>query len=233
MTTPQPESAAGADADLQQLQQPRPRARPRPGERRMQILRMLAQMLEQPHPERITTAALAAQLGVSEAALYRHFASKAQMYEGLLEYIEQSVLTRLIQLQQRRSMGELGGLAPHIVDMVLQFGQHHPGLARIMTGDALVHENDRLQTRMTQFFEQFERTLEQALNDAVPADPLRLHVHGEASLSQVQAALLTDFVLGRLQRYVRSGFKRLPCDDLQHCLQLLAGAGGGECAHRL
>lgn len=241
MTLPLPESGIGAEQDELKLSRVGVvRARPRPGERRMQILRKLAQMLEQPHPERITTAALAAQLGVSEAALYRHFASKAQMYEGLIDFIEQSVLARLIKMQQRHTNGELENMQLHIVGMLLQFAQSYPGLARVMTGDALVHENDRLQVRMTGFFEHLENTIEQTLLDEHPElnDPKRAAVNTklagspQADLSarrrpsQIQAGVLMEFALGRLQRYVRSGFERLPCEGLSESLALLGRALG-------
>src|SRR5512140_1521779 len=119
------------------------RKRLKPGERREQILQALAQMLEQPGSERITTAALAARLEVSEAALYRHFASKAQMFEGLIEFIEQSVFTLVNQIGEREPAGI--GQAAKIMAMLLQFAEKNPGMTRVMVGDALVFENERLQ----------------------------------------------------------------------------------------
>ncbi|MFP5486460.1 MAG: nucleoid occlusion factor SlmA, partial [Gammaproteobacteria bacterium] len=128
---------------------PGARKRPRPGERREQILQTLAAMLEQPGAERITTAALAARLGVSEAALYRHFASKAQMFEGLIDFIEQAVFTRVAQITGREpsdaAVPEEGTRqAMRVVALLLQFGERNPGLARVMVGDALVLEHERL-----------------------------------------------------------------------------------------
>jgi TetR/AcrR family transcriptional regulator len=117
------------------------RKRPRPGERRVQILQTLASMLEQPGAERITTAALAAKLDVSEAALYRHFASKAQMFEGLIEFIESSVFTLVNQITERESSG--AAQAQRIVTLILQFGEKNPGMVRVMVGDALVFEHER------------------------------------------------------------------------------------------
>src|SRR3954464_13879418 len=118
------------------------RKRPKPGERRVQILQALAMMLEQPGAERITTAALAARLEVSEAALYRHFASKAQMFEGLIEFIEQSVFTLVNQIQEREESGPDAGTGGHqaarIVGMLVQFAEKNPGMTRVMVGDALV-----------------------------------------------------------------------------------------------
>ncbi len=156
------------------------RRRPKPGERRVQILQTLAAMLEQPGGERITTAALAARLEVSEAALYRHFASKAQMFEGLIEFIEQSVFALVAQIVER-DMPD----APHategtrraarVVAMVLQFGERNPGMVRVMVGDALVFEHERLQQRMGQFFDRIESTLRQCLRGPPkrPAPPPR------------------------------------------------------------
>src|SRR5574339_216079 len=142
-----------------------PRAK---GERRLEILKALAQMLEAPRWEKITTAALAEKLGVSEAALYRHFASKAQMYEGLIEFIETSVFT----LANKITEGEADGRrqCEQLVEMLLAFAEKNPGMVRVMTGDALVGEHERLQARMNQFYEHFESTLKQALRIASDAD---------------------------------------------------------------
>ncbi|MDQ6880609.1 MAG: nucleoid occlusion factor SlmA [Pseudomonadota bacterium] len=188
------------------------RKRPKPGERRVQILQALATMLEQPGAERITTAALAARLDVSEAALYRHFASKAQMFEGLIEFIEQSVFTLVNQIIERDAVGPVQ--AEKMVTMLLQFAEKNPGMTRVMVGDALVFENERLQQRMNQFFDKIEATLKQSLRGA--AD-------GEASATpsadaQVKASMLTSFVVGRLQRFARSGFRRLPSEHLEASL---------------
>jgi TetR/AcrR family transcriptional regulator len=189
------------------------RKRPKPGERRVQILQALATMLEQPGAERITTAALAAKLEVSEAALYRHFASKAQMFEGLIEFIEQSVFGLVNQITQRDMSGP--EQASKIIHMLVQFAEKNPGMTRVMVGDALVFENDRLQQRMNQFFDKIEATLKQCLRStaAQSATPT-LDV-------QVQASILSAFVAGRLQRFARSGFKRLPSEHLDACLEQL------------
>ena len=188
------------------------RKRPKPGERRVQILQALATMLEQPGAERITTAALAARLDVSEAALYRHFASKAQMFEGLIEFIEQSVFTLVNQIGEREPAGS--PQAAKTVAMLLQFAEKNPGMTRVMVGDALVFENERLQQRMNQFFDKIESTLKQSLRSATEAD-------GSATPSldaQVRASMITSFVVGRLQRFARSGFKRAPSEHLEACL---------------
>jgi TetR/AcrR family transcriptional regulator len=203
-----PESAAPA------------RKRPKPGERRVQILQALAMMLEQPGAERITTAALAARLEVSEAALYRHFASKAQMFEGLIEFIEQSVFSLVNQIQEREAaangQGEGGSRqAARIATMLVQFAEKNPGMTRVMVGDALVFENERLQQRMNQFFDKIESTLKQCLRG-----------EGEGSATptvdaQVRASMLTAFVVGRLQRFARSGFRRSPSEHLEASLALM------------
>src|SRR5215208_2171115 len=133
-----------------------PRAK---GERRLEILKALAQMLEAPKWDRITTAALAAKLDVSEAALYRHFASKAQMFEGLIEFIESSVFTLVNQIAERETSG--AAQAQRIVALILQFGEKNPGMVRVMVGDALVFENERLTVRMNQFFDRVESQLRQ------------------------------------------------------------------------
>src|SRR6266852_958304 len=142
-----------------------PRAK---GERKLEILKALAQMLEAPKWERITTAALAESLGVSEAALYRHFASKAQMYEGLIEFIESSVFSLANRITEDESDGRKQ--CEKLVEMLLAFAEKNPGMGRVMTGDALVGEHERLQARMKQFFERFESTLKQALRAAAPDD---------------------------------------------------------------
>jgi TetR/AcrR family transcriptional regulator len=189
------------------------RKRPKPGERRVQILQALAAMLEQPGAERITTAALAARLDVSEAALYRHFASKAQMFEGLIEFIEQTVFSLVNQIMEREPASTQQ--ANKIVAMLVQFAEKNPGMTRVMVGDALVFENDRLQQRMNQFFDKIEGTLRQCLRGAAEAA-------GSATPSvdaQVRASVLTAFTTGRLQRYARSGFRRLPSEHLEASLE--------------
>ena len=192
-----------------------PRKRPKPGERRIQILQTLAAMLEQPGAERITTAALAARLEVSEAALYRHFASKAQMFEGLIEFIETSIFSLLNQIAERSDASEVK--ARHMVTVLLQFAQRNPGMARVMVGDALVFENDRLEQRMNQFFERFESSLRQVLRDQAQATS-SLTPTVDAN---VQSSVLVSFVVGRLQRFARSGYKRLPTEHLDASLALL------------
>jgi TetR/AcrR family transcriptional regulator len=194
------------------------RKRPKTGERRVQILQALATMLEQPGAERITTAALAAKLEVSEAALYRHFASKAQMFEGLIEFIEQAVFSLVNQIAEREGTAtDAGAGARHagkIVTMLIQFAEKNPGMTRVMVGDALVFENERLQQRMNQFFDKIEATLKQCLRSSAETSG-SLTPSADA---QVQASVLTSFVVGRLQRFARSGFRRLPSEHMEASL---------------
>jgi TetR/AcrR family transcriptional regulator len=191
------------------------RKRMKPGERRAQILQMLATMLEQPGAERITTALLASKLDVSEAALYRHFASKAQMFEGLIDFIEQTVFTLINQIAERE--GDGAQKAARMVTVLLQFGEKNPGMTRVMVGDALVFENERLQQRMNQFFERVESALRQVLRAAAEA-----RQSGAPTVeAQVKAAVLVSFALGALQRFARSGFKRSPLDNLEASLGLI------------
>ncbi|MBY0467891.1 MAG: nucleoid occlusion factor SlmA [Burkholderiaceae bacterium] len=192
------------------------RKRPKPGERRAQILQTLAGMLEQPGAERVTTAALAARLGVSEAALYRHFASKAQMFEGLIEFIESSVFTLVNQITEREPSGLQQ--ACKVVTLLLQFGEKNPGMTRVMVGDALVFEHDRLGARMNQFFDRIESQLRQSLRVAGD-DAGSLTASTDAN---ARASVLTAFAIGRLQRYARSGFKRFPTEHLEAALGLIA-----------
>ena len=168
------------------------------GERRLEILKALAGMLEQPKWGKITTAALAEKLDVSEAALYRHFASKAQMYEGLIEFIESSVFTLANKIAQDEGDGRRQ--AARLVEMLLAFAEKNPGMVRVMTGDALVGEHERLQARMNQFYDRFEATLKQALRAA--AD-------GEAA---VRAAALLRYAIGALHQFAKSGFARKPSE---------------------
>ncbi|QTD45033.1 nucleoid occlusion factor SlmA [Ottowia testudinis] len=211
-----PASDASAGSAPDQTPAAAARKRPKPGERRVQILQVLAEMLQQPGAERVTTAALAARLAVSEAALYRHFASKAQMFEALIDFIESSVFGLIGQINERESAGRTR--AARIVAMVLQFGEKNPGMARVMVGDALVFEHERLQQRMNQFFDKLDAALRQCLRDGSqgnPVEPVRLTPDTDA---QVRASVLTAFVAGRLQRFARSGFRRAPTEQLDACM---------------
>ncbi len=191
------------------------RKRPKPGERRVQILQTLATMLEQPGAERVTTAALAAQLQVSEAALYRHFASKAQMFEGLIEFIETSAFTIINQIVEREPSA--AAQVHKITSVLLHFGEKNPGMTRVMVCDALVFEHVRLVARMNQFFDRVESQLRQSLRTSAQEN-------GSATPTvdaQALASAIVAMVMGRLQRYARSGFKRLPTEHLDPALQRL------------
>jgi len=208
-----PEASAAAPAAAEAA----PRKRPKPGERRVQILQALAGMLEQPGAERVTTSALAARLGVSEAALYRHFASKAQMFEGLIEFIEQSIFTLVNQIAEREAVHAVR--LRKLVTLVLQFAEKNPGMTRVMAGDALVFENERLQERMNQFFDKLEASLKQTLREAAASASAATPTVD----AQVRASVITAFMLGRLQRFSRSGFKRLPTEHLEASLAAVLG----------
>src|SRR5205823_7639858 len=136
----------------------------KPGERKLQILQTLATMLEQPKGEKITTAALAGKLDVSEAALYRHFASKAQMFEGLIEFIESTLFSLVNKITTDTTDGV--AQATQIAQVLLGFAEKNPGMTRVLIGDALVSEDERLQTRMNQLYDRIEAVLRQALKIA-------------------------------------------------------------------
>ena len=189
------------------------RKRPRPGERRLQILQTLANMLEQPGAERITTAALAARIGVSEAALYRHFASKAQMFEGLIDFVEQSCMGLIRQVTDREPEGP--HQARRIVSLILQFAEKNPGMCRVMTGDALIHEHPRLQQRVNLLMDKIEAQLRQSLRTAGQ------DAAASADDVQVSASVMQAFLTGRMQRHVRTGFARKPTEHLQESLARL------------
>ena len=213
-TAPEPEISPSGVTALAEIQ---PKKRPKPGERRVQILQALATMLEKPGAERITTAALAARLEVSEAALYRHFASKAQMFESLIDFIEQTVFSLVNQIAEREP--DPLQRSRKMVAMVLQFSEKNPGMTRVMVGDALVFENVRLQERMNLFFDKLEAGLRQNLREVVVST-------GNLSPTldaQVRASVTTAFMMGRLQRFARSGFRRLPSEHLDASLALVLG----------
>ena len=184
-----------------------------PGQRRQQILEALAEMLEQPKGDKITTAALARKLEFSEAALYRHFASKAQMFEGLIEFIEATVFGLINQIAEREEDGM--AQARGIVGMLLQFASSNPGMTRVLIGDALVNEDERLQQRMNQFYDRVELALKQALRLAASTG------HGHEADVAARAAMLVSYVAGRWHRYAKSGFKLNPAQDAAVQISLL------------
>ena len=175
----------------------------KPGERRLQILQTLAQMLQDPKGERITTASLAAKLDVSEAALYRHFASKAQMYEGLIEFIESSLFSVINKIAAEEQSGVKQ--AELILALLLGFAQRNRGLTRVLIGDALVHENDRLQQRINQLLDRVEAALKQALKIGASGDELPAGEDLAAAANRLMC-----YVAGRWQQFVKSGFVREP-----------------------
>ncbi len=185
----------------------------RPGERKLQILQTLAAMLENPKGEKITTAALAARLSVSEAALYRHFASKAQMFEGLIEFIESSVFGLINQINSNEESGLQQ--VRTIIGMLLDFADQNPGMTKVIIGDALVNEDERLQFRMNQFVDRVELALRQALKLAASQGMVR------ESDAVTCAGFLMAFVLGRWHRFAKSGFKLRPAEGAQAQLALL------------
>ena len=173
----------------------------KPGERKKKILETLAAMLENPRGEKITTAALAAELKVSEAALYRHFASKAQMFEGLIDFIESTLLKLVNDITTDTTDGV--AQATQIVTMLIGFSERNPGMTRVLIGDALVNEDERLQVRMNQLYERIEAALRQALKIAQAGG-------GWSGDPVAEANVLLAYVLGRWLLFAKSGFKRLP-----------------------
>ena len=175
----------------------------KPGERRLQILQTLAEMLEAPKGEKITTATLASRLTCSEAALYRHFASKAQMFEGLIEFIEQSLFSVINQITSEESEGlkqiEL------IIALLLRFAQRNRGMTRVLIGDALVNEHERLQARINTLLDKIEAAMKQALRIAATQGNLKT----DADFGAL-ANLLRCYAVGRWEQYARSGFSREP-----------------------
>jgi TetR/AcrR family transcriptional regulator len=173
--------------------------------RREHILQALAQMLETHPGQRITTAALAKEVGVSEAALYRHFPSKARMFEGLIGFIEETLFSRI----QRITHSEISGIrqCEQLLTLLLAFIDKNPGMARILTGDALAGETDRLRIQVNQLFERLETELRQILRNTELKEGIR---------SQIPAGSCANLMLataeGRIRQFVRSEFKRRPTE---------------------
>ena len=188
----------------------------KPGQRKLQILQALAAMLEQPKGEKITTAALAARLSVSEAALYRHFASKAQMFEGLIDFIESSVFGVINQITEKEERGvdQLHAM----LQMLLAFAANNPGMTRVLIGDALVGEDERLQLRMNGFYDRIELACKGALRLAVTQG------HGIEDDVAARASLLVSYVTGRWHRYAKSGFRQNPTEGTSLQLSLMLAA---------
>ena len=182
------------------------------GERKQQILETLAKMLEAPKREKITTASLAAKLEVSEAALYRHFANKAQMFEGLIEFIESTIFGLINKI----STEETEGLkqVQRIITMLLVFAEKNPGMTRVLIGEALVNEDEKLQLRINQLYDRIEVTLKQSLRIAETQT-------NNKSDTEAQANLMVCYVIGRWNQYAKSGFKRKPTEFVQQQMSFL------------
>ena len=178
---------------------------PRGSDRKNQILQTLAQMLERPLAEKITTAALARRLDVSEAALYRHFTGKAAMFAGLIDFIEETLFTLInrISSEERSGVRQVEAM----VSVALAFAQKNRGMTRVLTGDALVNEDDKLQARVNQLHERLEAALRQALRFAITLNEVAADVDAGA-----QANLIVSFVVGRWHQFAKSGFKRAPAE---------------------
>jgi TetR/AcrR family transcriptional regulator len=189
---------------------------PRRSQRRQQILEALAQMLEANPGNRITTAGLARQVGVSEAALYRHFPSKTKMFEGLIEFIEDTLFSRInIILGEEQTAAQR---CEKMLMLLLVFTERNPGLTRILTGDALTGETERLHARVAQLFDRFETQLKQVIREAELREGLRPSIPLPAAANLLMAA-----AEGRISQYVRSGFQRLPTADWARQWELLIG----------
>lgn len=184
--------------------------------RKQQILETLAAMLQNPRGEKITTAALAAKLEVSEAALYRHFANKAKMFEGLIEFIESA----LFGVINKITSDETDGLkqVQLMLNTLLKFAERNPGMSRVLIGDALVNENEALQTRINQLLDRLEASIKQSLRIAEAQG-------NKVADAGVAANTIMSFVVGRWHSFAKSGFKRKPSDNLeQHLTQLITGS---------
>jgi TetR/AcrR family transcriptional regulator len=177
----------------------------RTGDRKNQILQTLAQMLERPAAEKITTAALAKRLEVSEAALYRHFSGKAQMFEGLIDFIEGTIFALINKIATEEKSGVRQTEA--VIGVLLGFAQKNRGMTRVLIGDALVNEDERLQQRINQLHERLEATVRQSLRFAMTQNEIAPDVDPGA-----QANLAMSFVIGRWHQFAKSGFKRDPAE---------------------
>ncbi|WP_069264649.1 nucleoid occlusion factor SlmA [Paraburkholderia nodosa] len=203
--------------------------RPKPGERRIHILQTLATMLEAPRGEKITTAALAARLGVSEAALYRHFASKAQMYEGLIDFIEQTLFGLINQIVEKEPSGVLQARA--IALMLVNFSTRNAGMTRVLTCEALVGEHERLAERVNQMLDRVEASLRQCLRVDLAQEAERKAISGSDHVNTkpaakgydptVRANLVVRYVIGCWHRYAQSGFTRSPSEHADEQIRII------------
>ncbi|WP_088331080.1 nucleoid occlusion factor SlmA [Lacimicrobium sp. SS2-24] len=182
--------------------------------RRAQILQSLASMLETSPGQRITTAKLAAEVGVSEAALYRHFPSKARMFEGLIEFIEEALFSRINKILEEEKDATVR--CQHILHLFLGFAERNPGITRILNGDALMGEQDRLRTRIAQLFERLETQLKQVLRER------KLREGKTMAIDESQVAnLLICFADGRINQFIRSEFQRRPTEGFAEQWQFI------------
>lgn len=184
------------------------------GSRPQQILQALARMLQASPGGKITTAALAAEVGFSEAALYRHFPSKAKMYEGLIDFIEETLFTRVHSIVAEG--GEVKSQLYRILSLLLTFSERNPGITRLLTGDALTGETARLRTRIQQLFDRLETQLKQLLREAEIKEGVRTTLVVSAA-----ANLLLSAAEGRIAQFVRSEFNRRPTEHWQDQWQVL------------
>lgn len=185
------------------------RKRPKPGERRLQILQTIAAMLQDGAAEKVTTAALAARLSLSEAALYRHFASKAQMFEGLLDFVEETIFSLINQIESQPSAAN--ARARSIMQMLLNFSEKNPGMTRVLIGDAIVNEDARLQARVNQLLDRIEASLRQCARMITAENGQAAAGADPALLSSAAMA----FVQGRWLQFAKSGFRKRPSENAE------------------
>jgi TetR/AcrR family transcriptional regulator len=197
------------------LEDTKGRKRPKPGERRIQILQALAEMLENPQGERVTTAALAAKIQVSEAALYRHFASKAQMFDGLIAFIEQTIFGLINQIIAKEENGRVQ--IQEIAMMLLAFSEKNPGMTRVLLGDSLFQEDARLQERINQVLERVEASMKQSFRIM----QTQQNINWSADDISHRSSLVMSYVVGRWHRFARSGFTKSPLDNASASMGVL------------
>lgn len=202
---PQTQQAGGSTTEVGEKKRATAMAK---GERRVQILQTMARMLQDPKGEKITTAALARELEVSEAALYRHFASKAQMYEGLIEFIETSLLGLLNQIAQSEASAVTK--LQKSIHVLLIFAQKNPGMSRVLIGDALLHEHERLQLRVNQLLERLQASIKQCFREVA----MECAWQPEVGLG-IYSEFWMSWIVGRWHTYVRSGFQLSPAEHLE------------------
>lgn len=173
--------------------------------RRQQILEALARMLEESPGARITTAKLAKEVGVTEAALYRHFPSKGKMFEGLIEFVEETVFSRISRIMNDASSSE--AKIEGILTLVLAFAEKNPGICRILMGDALAGEKERLRTRVSQFFDRLDVQIKRILREAAIKEGKRT-----ALVASKASNMLVAMTEGRIHQFVRTEFKQSPLE---------------------